>query len=395
MSLDEIAPTETAPVVADVTPAPIPSDAELEAIVRERMPDNLRDSRYPRAEWQSIIRSLLRWAWSAFLLYLAYVGQDLATKSADGPITWDTVAHTLLLGRILPFLHDAPFFALVVPVALLALVVLAGWWANRDMKREKALLARRISGCATPSPRNAPACRHRPSTEKTVGTLKEQGDRIETGTTVNTTLIVATIVQGETIRDEVTAVHVDVRATKITVEEIAERQRQAAADNAPPFTLVRDLDRVSFRMGDRAAANFKYVHGPVRAIFDQATATLHDAAQDIGSKQGILVTGAANAGKTRLGLEALIAALPDWDTLVWNVGDGESRIPSAQQLEGRSVAVFLDDVAELRRWWRQREWFGWAISSGVGRWPRGDLADTLSARLPGLRACRHRRHLSP
>ena len=111
-----------------------------------------------------------------------------------------------------------------------------------------------------------------------------------------------------------------------------------------PLPLVRDLDRVSFRMGDRAAANFRYVYGPVRAIFDQATATLHDAAQYIGAKQGILVTGAANAGKTRLGLEALIAALPDWDTLVWNVGDGESRIPSAKQLEGRSVAVFLDDI---------------------------------------------------
>ena len=344
MSLDEIAPTATAPVVADVTPAPIPSDAELEAIVRERMPDTLRDSRYPRAEWQSVIRSLLRWAWSAFLLYLAYVGQDLATKSADGPITWDTVAHTLLLGRILPFLHDAPLVALAVPVALLALVVLAGWWANRDMKREKALIARQDQWVRHAVTEERARMQAQADTEMTVGTLKEQGDRIETGTTVNTALGVATIVQGETIRDEVTAVHVDVRATKITVEEIAERQRQAAADKAPPFTRVRDLDRVSFRMGDRAAANFSYVYGPVRAIFDQATATLHDAAQDIGSKQGILVTGAANAGKTRLGLEALIAALPDWDTLVWNVGDGESRIPSAQQLEGRSVAVFLDDA---------------------------------------------------
>jgi tetratricopeptide (TPR) repeat protein len=61
-------------------------------------------------------------------------------------------------------------------------------------------------------------------------------------------------------------------------------------------------------------------------------------------KMGILTVGEANAGKTRLALEAMIATLPDWDALIWLLGDRESKIPTAARLNGRNVAIFVDDV---------------------------------------------------
>ncbi len=130
---------------------------------------------------------------------------------------------------------------------------------------------------------------------------------------------------------------------------------------------MRDLDRGSFRMGDRAAATRAYVYTPVRAIFDQAAATLMSAAHDKGAKQGILVVGEGSAGKTRLALEALIATHPDWDALIWNAGDQETRIPTAARLKGRNLAVFLDDV--------DRYAAGGAVSGdGDGRSAQASLA---------------------
>jgi tetratricopeptide (TPR) repeat protein len=129
------------------------------------------------------------------------------------------------------------------------------------------------------------------------------------------------------------------------IKQIASWMGDPAPDHSVPnFPLVRELDRTSFKMGDRVAANYPYVREPVEAIFEQAIATLNAAAKGQHAKQGVLVLGEANAGKTRLTLEALIATLPDWEMLVWSEAYQENRIPSVEQLKGRNLVVFLDDL---------------------------------------------------
>src|SRR5262249_33265407 len=101
-----------------------------------------------------------------------------------------------------------------------------------------------------------------------------------------------------------------------------------------PLTLARDLKLTSFKMGDNYAATYPYIRTRVSAVFSQTTATLKAAAGEIEAKQGILMLGEANAGKTRLALEALREALPDWEVLVWSEAYSEDRIPSKGRLAG-------------------------------------------------------------
>jgi tetratricopeptide (TPR) repeat protein len=120
---------------------PPPTEQELEAIARERLPEALRDARYPRTGWQRVGRWLLRWAWVGFGLYVGQALSQLVPAWINGQtITGQLLADALLLGRVLPMLGQAPLVALAVATVLLVLVVLAGLWAHRDREGERRVL---------------------------------------------------------------------------------------------------------------------------------------------------------------------------------------------------------------------------------------------------------------
>src|SRR5436309_12924443 len=67
---------------------------------------------------------------------------------------------------------------------------------------------------------------------------------------------------------------------------------------------VSGLDLGCFNLGDGAAATFPYVTSPIQAVYIQAVQALSLASDtDRRIKQGIIIFGEANAGKTRLALE--------------------------------------------------------------------------------------------
>jgi tetratricopeptide (TPR) repeat protein len=104
----------------------------------------------------------------------------------------------------------------------------------------------------------------------------------------------------------------------------------------------------SFQLGDTEAANFRYVITPVQDVFVQVMQTLeqmNDTTTQV-KNCGILVTGESNAGKTRLAVEALKQALPDWLLMHWLPGYTNDDIPPAEPLKGKSIVLFLDDLQE-------------------------------------------------
>ncbi len=118
---------------------------------------------------------------------------------------------------------------------------------------------------------------------------------------------------------------------------------------APSLPLARELVRewAAFRMGDTVAANFDYINEPIESAYDTAKQALRDASIGIGAKRGTLILGKANAGKTRLALEALIKTLPDWNVLLWNAAyDTLSKVPSFTVSRGSGLVVFIDDLQE-------------------------------------------------
>src|SRR5258708_547395 len=60
---------------------------------------------------------------------------------------------------------------------------------------------------------------------------------------------------------------------------------------APALPLARELVResVSFRMGDRTAANFDYITEPIKNAYETARQTLHDVSVGADAKLGILI----------------------------------------------------------------------------------------------------------
>ncbi|MFI5277782.1 MAG: tetratricopeptide repeat protein, partial [Ktedonobacterales bacterium] len=106
----------------------------------------------------------------------------------------------------------------------------------------------------------------------------------------------------------------------------------------------RTLDRRSFRMGDDDAATFDYQIAPLQGAWEAATQALANASVEIGGKRGIIVLGEANAGKTRLALEALIATLPDWRTLIWSEAATSADAQKVAGLPDEQLVVFIDDL---------------------------------------------------
>ena len=110
---------------------------------------------------------------------------------------------------------------------------------------------------------------------------------------------------------------------------------------------VSGLNLADFNMGDSAAATFPYVTSPIQAIYTQALQALSLASDtDKRVKQGMIIFGEANAGKTRLALEAIKAALPEWFLLNWRPNFTSDYIPPSELLQERKLILFLDDLQD-------------------------------------------------
>ena len=348
-------------------PAPLPSDAELEAIVREYMPAELRSDMYPRKGWQRIARWVFQWAWVGFLAYATYIAEQLVPPFLDGqPISGDTLVHALLLGRILPIFHDTPLLALAVPFTLLVLAILAGRWAYRDLKRERDVIAKQQQWIRHAVTEERSRMRAQAEAEAAVQTLEVQGKRIETLGEASVVLGATSVAQGEDILDIVSDTQQEMVDLRDTMGDMQEKVTVIAARDELPLTPVADLDFTSFKMGDDSAATFTYVKEPVKDIFAQATTTLRAVAEKRSAKQGILVKGEANAGKTRFVLEAIRAALPEWSLLVWSEAYLDNRLPSAGRLHGRDLIIFLDDLQNYASGGSSRGADGQALALAAG-----------------------------
>lgn len=113
-----------------------------------------------------------------------------------------------------------------------------------------------------------------------------------------------------------------------------------------PIPLASQLRQESFKLGDDIAANFVYVQAPVQRGYDTAVHALVDASAGASGKRGILVQGEANAGKTRLALEALKSALPSWPVLCWSPANTVEQIPPVGSLSEQRLVIFIDDLQD-------------------------------------------------
>ena len=104
------------------------------------------------------------------------------------------------------------------------------------------------------------------------------------------------------------------------------------------------LSREDLKMGSDDDAYFSYVKTPIKDVYDSVTQALGKARKrGRRGKQGLLVLGEANAGKTRLIVEALTEILPKW--LVFHV----SSLGSEQRVElpyKHDIVVFIDDLQQ-------------------------------------------------
>ena len=112
-----------------------------------------------------------------------------------------------------------------------------------------------------------------------------------------------------------------------------------------PYARELVRESASFRMGDTDAANFDYIIEPIQEAYDTARRTLKDASIEASPKQGILILGVANTGKTRLAFESLTQTLPDWKVFLWSpTYDAPEKVPQFTISRGRGLVVFIDDL---------------------------------------------------
>ncbi|GHO95422.1 hypothetical protein KSF_054700 [Reticulibacter mediterranei] len=111
--------------------------------------------------------------------------------------------------------------------------------------------------------------------------------------------------------------------------------------------LASQLIRGSFRMGDDAAANFPYIITPIKDIYNATSQTLLDISCNISAdKQGVLILGEANAGKTRLAFEALTHTLPQWPVLRWRPDYTIENILLKEIQHNKHLVIFIDDLQD-------------------------------------------------
>jgi tetratricopeptide (TPR) repeat protein len=97
-------------------------------------------------------------------------------------------------------------------------------------------------------------------------------------------------------------------------------------------------------MGDDVAAEMPFVVAPIQSVYQQALDILTAArARGPRAKNGLIVFGVANAGKTRLAFEVIKKVLPGWRALIWRPGDPQ---PTTSQIDDEDVAIFIDDLQE-------------------------------------------------
>src|SRR5262249_45429148 len=108
--------------------------------------------------------------------------------------------------------------------------------------------------------------------------------------------------------------------------------------------LARELKAASFKLGDDVAAQAPNIIAPVQEVYLTAINALHDASvKASGAKNGLLIMGVANAGKTRLALKVVRKALPSGLVFVWGVDDVE---PESDAFVGENVVILIDDLQE-------------------------------------------------
>ncbi len=111
-----------------------------------------------------------------------------------------------------------------------------------------------------------------------------------------------------------------------------------------PLPVAKDLRAVSFKMGDDVAAEMPFIVSPIQEVYLRAVSILQDAADRApNAKNGLIVLGVANAGKTRLAFEVVKKVLPNWRVLIWRPDDPQ---PTIGQLEDEDVVIFIDDLQE-------------------------------------------------
>ena len=123
------------------------------------------------------------------------------------------------------------------------------------------------------------------------------------------------------------------------------------------LTQARGLDPTTFKLGDDKAATFTYVTEPIRTTWEAAMRALTMASDGTSGKRGVVVVGEANAGKTRLALEVIKQALPDWAVLRWSEAFTAADLPEPSALPSGRLVLFLDDMpnyAHLSTAWPAR-----------------------------------------
>ena len=113
------------------------------------------------------------------------------------------------------------------------------------------------------------------------------------------------------------------------------------------LTPASELKLESFKLGNPTAATYHYVLAPIEEVFAAALEALRAASErSSNARCGLLIFGEANAGKTRLAVEALRAALPSWPVLRWKPDSTKDDIPPVEFLQGKYLVLFVDDLQD-------------------------------------------------
>lgn len=124
-------------------------------------------------------------------------------------------------------------------------------------------------------------------------------------------------------------------------------QNQSAVLRAS-FCSINSIKHHYLNLGIYEEATFPYISEFIQREYDEAAEFLRKASE---SGDSLLILGQANAGKTRLAVEALRSALSNWTVLLWNsqyrLDDPRySDLPPEQVLSKRNIVIFVDDLQQ-------------------------------------------------
>lgn len=281
------------------------------------------------------LQALSRWLLGLWWLFIIALGGSVASYlgNHDGPLVATSIPQFLVVVGRAPLAVQAGLWLVVLTLLIIAATLTWFAWVERRARAaeeaETVIADQKVAlGQALDDRRIGPQLVELSEQSQQVG---EQASEIHD-------VVVASAAKTDT------AVAVATEARDIA-KEIAERQNRPMTPVAGvPLTLIRDLRRETFKLGDDVAANFPYIREPTASAFAEAVQALHTAASHLGAKRGLLVLGEANAGKTRLAVESLIEALPDWEILRWSEARLTVDILRTEVLTDHNVVLFVDDV---------------------------------------------------